>query len=300
MAQTPSPQQVNREKYRHMRLGDLLVETGLLTPEELKAALEEQRKRRGKKLGEILISMGLASEEAIFSTLALKFRMPFVNLEKYPINPAAVEEIPRSLIQRYHFLPINTDERTLTVAISNPTNTEIYDLLRFQVQKTIKEVLVTPSQLARGIEQVLGEGDSELGILTEDLGGELEEKEEEQINEDLLKREADEAPIVRLVNRIILQGDSEGGVRHPSLAAGPWTGAGLSGGWGSAGGQCTGSTAPASHHLAHKAPRRDGYRRASLAPGWPHLASSGRERSRDPYFGHPQYLWGIGGHADPG
>lgn len=206
--QTMIEQAVKMQQRKRMRLGEVLIESGLVTPTEIELALAEQRKRPGKKLGEILIKMGIVTEEEIAAALAKKFHMPFINLDEYPINPLAIIEVPPQLLTKHHFLPIDTNEKMLTVAIADPCVTEIYDLLFFRVKKKINEVLVTPSQLQKGLERWVGRTELSLHGMTEDLVVEISKKSEEpeELNVDLLKKEADETPIIRLVNQIILRG----------------------------------------------------------------------------------------------
>ncbi len=135
---------------KRLRLGEVLIEAGLATQKDIEHALSEQKNRKGKKIGEILIELGLVKEQDLSHTLAKKFNLPCVDLSTYRINPMAAGEVPKDLIERYGFLPVQTDDRTLTVAISDPLYTEINDVLRFHLKKKrILEVLVTPSQLKK-------------------------------------------------------------------------------------------------------------------------------------------------------
>jgi len=195
---------------KRMRLGEVLVEAGLVKPEDIEEALKEQQKKRGKKLGDILIEMGVVDEVHIATALALKFHLPFVDLDEYPIDPKVLDRVAHRIVHKFGILPVREDERTLTIAISDPLATGYYDVLRFQVKKAIKEVVATKTQIEAKLVELLGAGaedDADIDALAEDLV--LEHgisAQDEPLNEFLLKRGADEAPIVKLVNQLIWEG----------------------------------------------------------------------------------------------
>lgn len=155
---------------KRMRLGEVLIEAGLATAMDIESALAEQKKRKGKKIGEILVEMKIVTEEHLTTTLAKKFHLRFANLDELRPNPLAAREVPRELIERYGFLPLDTDDKSYTVAISDPLFTEINDVLRFHLKrKLIHEVLVVSSQLERAVEAHLKRSDEDAG--PEDHGG---------------------------------------------------------------------------------------------------------------------------------
>lgn len=138
-----------------VRLGEVLVEMGLVTPDEVERALIEQKSRREKRLGEILVDMGVLSEQALFQTLARKFRMPFVDLDDVALNSDAIQIVGRSLIAKHNFLPLDLDENRVTIAIPDPLNTAIHDVIRFHLGLQVQEVLAAPTQLKRFIENII-------------------------------------------------------------------------------------------------------------------------------------------------
>ncbi|MCD6297759.1 MAG: hypothetical protein J7M30_11450, partial [Deltaproteobacteria bacterium] len=98
------------------RLGELLVETGLLTHEKLKDALEAQ-KGTGKRLGQILMDRHLISEEEIAFALAMQLKIPFMDLTDYPIKEKVIETIPEHICKRFYCIPIDKKENVLHVSM---------------------------------------------------------------------------------------------------------------------------------------------------------------------------------------
>lgn len=194
-----------RQHRQQIKLGELLVETGRITPEDLERALAEQRKRHSKKLGEILIEMGLITEEKLASALSVKFHLPFIDLDDYPINPAAAAELEEELIRRYQVLPIDVDEHTLTVAMADPLNIEAYDAIRFRTQKHLRQVIAVPSQIRRYIEEHFDVPGEDERLEIERLRTDEEDGEEPELDKLALKA-SKAPPIVRLVNHLILEG----------------------------------------------------------------------------------------------
>jgi type II secretory ATPase GspE/PulE/Tfp pilus assembly ATPase PilB-like protein len=208
---------VNYQSKRRMRLGEVLVEAGLVKQKDIDRALEEQKNRRGKRLGEILVTLGVVTEVDMAHALAKKFGLSYVDLDKYPINVQAAREIPTSLIERYGFLPIASDPESLTVAISDPLFTEIADVLRFQLgRKRLREVLVTQTQLARFVEQALNRTPevAPVPVAQQQLGEILVKLERdvqlESAAVEVAEPEVSESAIVQLANQIILDAHRKG------------------------------------------------------------------------------------------
>ncbi len=139
------------QQRRKLRIGEVLVEAGLIKASDVDAALAEQKRRKGKRLGETLVELGLLDEKTLARTLAVKFQLPFVDLDRVAINPAALQELPLELIEKYCVLPIEVDAKLLTVAICNPLALDALDVVRFQSKRVVEDVLVTPSQLKRHV-----------------------------------------------------------------------------------------------------------------------------------------------------
>lgn len=188
-----------------MKIGEVLVEAGWISEKDLQQALEEQAKNRNLKVGEVLIKMGFISEEELVSSLAKKFNLPFINLDDYVLNAELIDQFDINLLLRFQILPVTSNEETLTVASPDPINFDAFDAIRFQTKKRITEVLATPSQIQKALETEIsiqsGASDEWLSIerIKDDNGDEPE-------NEVLEVKAAEAAPIVRLVNKILING----------------------------------------------------------------------------------------------
>ena len=132
---------------KRLRLGEILIDTGLASKDQIELALKEQRKRRGKRLGEVLVEAGIVTEETIARALAARFRIPFVDLDEEQVDSSAVAEIPLGIIKRFRVFPFRSDDRVLRIAMADPTAVEALDMLRFPLGKRLQECAVRPSQL---------------------------------------------------------------------------------------------------------------------------------------------------------
>ncbi|CAN5925617.1 ATPase, T2SS/T4P/T4SS family [soil metagenome] len=202
---------------RKLRIGQILVEAGLASEEAIERALGEQKLRKGRRLGEVLVEMGVVREVDLTVTLGKKFQLRVVDLEEYRIDPAAAGQVPRELIAKYGVLPVESSAASLTVAISDPLAIDAIEFLRFHVKRRIDEVLVTPSQLKRFVEEYLlrssvdslPQSGHQIGNLLRDMrtedaaaGAEVEVEEEDDVR-DVTIGEAD-GGIVKVVNQIII------------------------------------------------------------------------------------------------
>lgn len=198
---------------KRLRIGEVLVEQGLATEGDIQAALDAQRTRRGKRIGEVLVELGVVSEVALFRVLARKFHMPFIDLDEVDINPDAAHAVTPDTIRKFRVLPLDVTATTMTVAIKDPLNTEVHDVLRFQFKGRIQEVLAAPSQLERFVEAYFSaledEADEEDLEDSEEIRAILAmlEAESDDYSDDdedpLVDLEESDSAIVRLVNKII-------------------------------------------------------------------------------------------------
>ena len=149
-------QAVALQKRRGVRMGEVLIETGLVTAEEIEKALGEQRQSGTRRIGQVLIDLKLMTEVDMSTTLAKKFGLPFVNLEQLHINERPVTELPREFIAKHKVLPIDSNAKTITIAIADPLDIDTIDLVRVFTKKKVCEVVATESQLTSFIENYLG------------------------------------------------------------------------------------------------------------------------------------------------
>jgi type II secretory ATPase GspE/PulE/Tfp pilus assembly ATPase PilB-like protein len=198
---------------KRLRIGQVLVEAGLVTEVDIEQALSEQKKRKGKRLGEVLVELGILRERDLSLTLANKFDIPFINLDEVAINPEATLQVGKELIVKYGIMPLDINPKTITVAISDPTSIDALEALRVRVQRRVQDVLVTPSQLreavARFVAREVAFATSSEATVTAILqgisgdnvkGAELEDDDAKEAGS---PRE-DEGGIIKLVNQIII------------------------------------------------------------------------------------------------
>lgn len=207
-------QQQGGTKDRRLRLGEILIEAGLAREEDIAAALEEQKKKRGKRIGEVLVEMGLVSEIEMAKALSRKFNVPFVDLDQMEINPQAISLVQPEIIQKYQVLPLKFDNASLTIALSDPLAFEALDLLRFALGKRIVELVATPSQIASRINTmvVVSEAAATTDQMDEILSGIQIDSASEAAPDarDLSVARDNESGISKLVNQIIYDAYSRG------------------------------------------------------------------------------------------
>jgi type IV pilus assembly protein PilB len=144
------------------KLGDLLIDEGVLTRRTLQTALDYQTRHSGKhKLGEILLLLELATEEQILEALSRKLRIKAVDLaEVRVIDGEVLNTVPRMLAERESVLPIAIEQRgasrRLQLAMADPTNLTAFDNIQFRLGMPIDPHLTTISQVRRAIQRFYG------------------------------------------------------------------------------------------------------------------------------------------------
>ncbi len=185
-------------------LGKILEEMKVVTPRQVKEALQFQRENPGKKLGEILIEKKLATSSQVTEALAKQFDMPFVDLKAFEIKPEAVQAVNRQVAEEYKIIPIKKAGRALTVAMADPLDFFTLDNLRFILNMEVECVLATKEDLTEAFERCYsGKGHDDLAKVIEEttmsdvqVRGAVESQGGETT-------EDDDAPVIRLVTLII-------------------------------------------------------------------------------------------------
>lgn len=178
------------------RIGDLLVETGLITGEQLLQALEEQKTNK-KRLGDLLIAKGYITEQQLIEVLEFQLGIPHVSLYKYNIDKSIAQTIPEQLAIRYQVIPIGKNGNKLTVAMADPLDYYTIDDLRMTTGFQIESVIATKEELSQAINRHYGIQETVKEIM-QNLPKE-DELEDEQI-------QSEDAPVSRMVNQIIRNG----------------------------------------------------------------------------------------------
>jgi type IV pilus assembly protein PilB len=190
------------------RLGDLLVGEGLLTEEDLRRALSEQ-KGTSEKLGSILVRLNFIGEEQLIGFLSRQYGIPSITLSQLDIDPEVLRLVPAQLAKKYEVIPIKRTGNALTLAMSDPTNVFALDDVAFLTNLQVLPVVASQGSIRKAIDRtydsqttaitnVLSELDSD--VATVQLIGD----DEGSVSVIELKESADEAPLVRLVNMVLV------------------------------------------------------------------------------------------------
>lgn len=177
-------------------LGALLLEEGLLTADQLEAAVDSQRES-GLPLGQVLIEQGVVTEAQLVRALGEQIGVPFIDLTEVGVDPAAVAAVPEYLIKRYTLLPVAFDDGKLVVAMADPANVLAVDDLRAVSGYEIEPRVATRSDLEDAIRR-----QANFDASVSDLA-ELAAEETDTEDLDGLSVAAEDAPVVKLVNTVI-------------------------------------------------------------------------------------------------
>ncbi len=186
---------------KRQMIGQILVERGLVTSQDLEAALAEQ-KRTEEFLGKILIRMGVVSEEVLVPLLADQLSLPFVRLKAFVLDPKALEKVPAKFADHYTLLPLRFVNNALEVAVADPFDVHTIDELKLLLDCDVKPVLAGPQEIREAIQRHYGLGASAVEQLLDE--GTRTAAPSAPAAEDLGAL-ADEASIVSFVNQLILQ-----------------------------------------------------------------------------------------------
>ncbi len=196
------------------RLGELLLETGLLDEEGLTRALAEQRSKRGK-LGEVIVGLGLSTEPEIAQALSLQLGIPTIDLKNTPVEPQAVELIQEKVARKHLIIPVAIDHRDLQIAMADPLSFEAFEDVRFASGFTIKPFIAPRSDILWAIDQHYHLGSS-LSTIVQDI---VDERQVELVHDspemegkdlDDLRKKSEAAPVIRMVNLIVAEAVDHG------------------------------------------------------------------------------------------
>jgi len=186
------------------RIGELLLKEKLISPEQLKNAVEEQKKNGGR-LGFNLTRLGYIEEKDLTAFLSRQYGIPTVDLASQEVDPEVVKLIPEDVAQKYQVIPINRTGSTLVVAMADPSNIFAIDDIKFLTGYNVEPLVASEVSIKSAIEEYYETDTLGLeGVLTEFDEEEMEVvKEEEDVDLSDLKKEVEDAPVVKLVNLIL-------------------------------------------------------------------------------------------------
>src|SRR5688572_1049348 len=132
------------------KLGEILVRENLITPQQLREALDYQRVNGGR-LGSNLIKLGIISDDVITAVLSRQYGVPSINLDLFHIEPAILKLISQEVALKYTVLPISRAGTTLTLAMADPTNVFAIDDIKFMTELNIEPVIASESSIQMAI-----------------------------------------------------------------------------------------------------------------------------------------------------
>ena len=227
-----------------VRIGELLLKEKRITPAQLQEALNYQ-KTSGGKLGYNLVKLGFVKDEEITALLSKQYGVPSINLAQFEIDPAIVKLIPAETAQKYQIVPLSRAGATLTIAMTDPTNVFAMDDIKFMTGYNVEPVVASETAVtdaiaryypasapaprviaepkkkkepkieqaanlnnAATLEMVTRALEETAGVIDDDDVEMLEEIE--QIDVSTLEKQGGEAPVIRLVNLMLMSAIQKG------------------------------------------------------------------------------------------
>jgi len=215
-----------------VRLGDLLLKEKRITPEQLQEALTYQ-KQKGGKLGFALVSLGYAKEAEITALLSKQFGVPSIAIGQFQIDPAVIKLVPAETAQKYQIIPLSRSGATLTIAMTDPTNVFAMDDIKFMTGYNVEPVVASETEVDEALGRYYGKaavaaaaaadaaalGPSALEAASqalENMPGLDDPADVEVLNEfeeisvEALAKQGEEAPVIKLVNVILMSAIQKG------------------------------------------------------------------------------------------
>jgi type IV pilus assembly protein PilB len=189
---------MSQVKRKSKQLGQILIELGYITAEQLETALEEHRKTP-KSLGRVLIDLGMIKESDLVRALAEQVGLEFVDLSEFQVDAVATALLPEALARRYRALPIGERDGRLLVAMSDPANVYALDDIRTITGRDVLPVVATANDVEAAIQKFSGL-DSGVEAMASIVDAATEEDENAELDVAV-----EDAPIVKLVNAIMTQ-----------------------------------------------------------------------------------------------
>src|SRR5208337_865013 len=195
------------------KLGEILLKENLITPDQLKQALEHQ-KSNGGRLGNSLVKLGFLNDDEVTAVLSRQYGVPSINLAYFEVDPSVTKLIPMDTATKYQVLPLSRVGSSLTLAMVDPTNVFAMDDIKFMTGFNIEPVVASEAAILEAIKKHYGSAeDQERKKELEDIVNfidesqaeslELEADEDGTLNLAQLEKAAEEAPVIKLVNYIL-------------------------------------------------------------------------------------------------
>ncbi len=189
----------------YKRLGEMLIANEYITEEQLKKALEIQRKVPGKKIGEILVEQGFTTQKRIYQMLERQLGVEFVDLGSAVISKEMARLVPRSIARKYNVIPIQATADTISLAMSDSLNFMATEAVRMVTHRKVKPMLATAEAITRAITDLYGSESAEKAL--QDLKGTEDDTTKDFQNiaaANIIGADSENAaPTIRLVNSFL-------------------------------------------------------------------------------------------------
>ncbi|MBK8994317.1 MAG: type IV-A pilus assembly ATPase PilB [Myxococcales bacterium] len=194
------------------RLGELLVREKLISLQQLRRAQDEQR-QSGQNLGYTLQKLGFISDGEITNFLSAQYRLPAINLDEYEIDNEIIKLVSRDVCEKHKIIPVSRSGQSLIVAMADPTNLHAIDDIKFLTNYNVEPVVASETAVANAIERYYNAGPSYEELMTDFSLDETDidfSADEEDVNALELEKQSADAPVVRLVNVLLLNAIRKG------------------------------------------------------------------------------------------
>ncbi len=184
-------------------IGEMLIDEGLITPEQLDAGLKEQKKT-GKFICQTFADLGFASEEKIFAVLSRKLGIPYVRVKDRVIDKVAIEKVPAKFASYYKLMPLELKGDKLTVVVTDPLDVHTLDDIKLLLNLEIHPVLGGEKDILEAIKKYYGIGADTIERIMAETAHPEELKLPTAATQDM-EELVEDASIIKFVNQIIQQ-----------------------------------------------------------------------------------------------
>ena len=195
-----------------LKLGDVLVQAGAITEEQLNLSLVEQ-KQNNVPLGKALVQLGFITEEKLLNSLADQLRIPYLDMQGVKISQEAIRKVPESIARKHRIIPISIENGSLKLAMADPLNIFAIDEVTIQSGMDVITVLAAESDIERAIQEEYGVAAS-IKAAVNSLGVQEKKKEEAQQivsgGGTTAKKLETDTPVAKLVQMILKQALDDG------------------------------------------------------------------------------------------
>ena len=188
---------------KNIRLGDVLIEFGYITPEQLNAALAYQKEHRDLRVGQALQELGYVNERQVLEALAKRLQIRMIDIEHTNVDVTAVEKVPQELAHKYDMLPIAQSGHTLTIAANDPLNYYAIEDIRQLTAMEPEIVLAELEPLRRAVRYYYAEVSARKAARSAN-SSDMAAAQTEDLAIDMTAEGGDlDAPIIRLLNSLV-------------------------------------------------------------------------------------------------